>query len=166
MKVKYLDESDILLSFNLIYEEYDKKDDRVPNYLKEKRGLDHLVKILERSQMHYYPTMIDKVAFLFTGINQGHYFSNGNKRLAIVIAITFLIKNNRMIRKYQKATFKKKLKQLFPEVNKIEDDKSFTPLDLVFYNLALFVANHDEYKLSHDDVRERVKEFITFSLKK
>jgi len=41
----------------------------------------------------YYPKIEDKILYLFYGINKGHIFSDGNKRMAIVACGQFLFKN-------------------------------------------------------------------------
>lgn len=41
-----------------------------------------------------YPTIAEKAAVLIYSIAKGHVCSNGNKRLAFVLAATFLVKND------------------------------------------------------------------------
>ena len=41
----------------------------------------------------YYPTFIDKLTHLFFGVCQFHCFENGNKRMAIVLSVDFLLLN-------------------------------------------------------------------------
>jgi death-on-curing protein len=42
----------------------------------------------------YYPEFIDKVVYLFYGINKGHCFVDGNKRASITLTAYFLEINN------------------------------------------------------------------------
>ena len=41
----------------------------------------------------YYPEFIDKLAYLVFGFCTGHYFNDGNKRIALTIGSYFLYKN-------------------------------------------------------------------------
>lgn len=41
-----------------------------------------------------YPTLVDKVAILFYGINKNHSFKNGNKRISAASLIVFLYIND------------------------------------------------------------------------
>lgn len=42
----------------------------------------------------YYPELIDKISYLFYGINSGHCFVDGNKRASIALTAYFLEINN------------------------------------------------------------------------
>lgn len=41
----------------------------------------------------YYPTFVDKLTYLVFGFCSGHYFSDGNKRIALTLGAYFLHKN-------------------------------------------------------------------------
>jgi len=48
---------------------------------------------------HYYKNFWDKSAYLFVSVAEGHFFSNGNKRLALSLLakfyeINFIVKEN------------------------------------------------------------------------
>lgn len=43
----------------------------------------------------YYPEFIDKLAYLVFGFCTGHYFNDGNKRIALTIGSYFLYKNRK-----------------------------------------------------------------------
>jgi len=59
-----------------------------------KEGENQLDSILGHIQNDiYYPEIEDKLLYLFYGINKGHIFSDGNKRMAIVACGQFLFKN-------------------------------------------------------------------------
>ncbi len=59
-----------------------------------KEGENLLESILGHIQNNdYYPKIEDKLLYLFYGINKGHVFSDGNKRMAIVLSSQFLLKN-------------------------------------------------------------------------
>ena len=42
----------------------------------------------------YYPEFIDKLTYLVFGFCTGHYFNDGNKRIALTIGAFFLYKNS------------------------------------------------------------------------
>lgn len=41
----------------------------------------------------YYPSFTDKLSYLVYGFCHGHYFLDGNKRIALTIGVYFLLKN-------------------------------------------------------------------------
>ncbi len=41
----------------------------------------------------YYPTFVSKLTYLVFGFCSGHYFSDGNKRIALTLGAYFLYKN-------------------------------------------------------------------------
>jgi len=41
----------------------------------------------------YYPTFTDKLSYLVYGFCRGHYFLDGNKRIALTVGVYFLLKN-------------------------------------------------------------------------
>lgn len=66
--------------------------DPLPDFRRE--NSENLEKILGLIQNNtYYPTLSDKAAYLFVSIIEGHIYSNGNKRLATVAFLYFLITN-------------------------------------------------------------------------
>lgn len=60
------------------------------------RDEDGLRSVLEFMQNDiYYPTFEDKFIYLTFRICTGHYFNDGNKRVALTIGVRFLILNNK-----------------------------------------------------------------------
>jgi len=45
-----------------------------------------------------YPALVDKAATIFYLVTKNHPFENGNKRMAVSIALTFLYVNNHWVR--------------------------------------------------------------------
>jgi len=93
-KLKYLEYEDFLiLLFAVVSEQYRRgKNEPLPDYSKE--DSDDLRKVLEHSKNDtYYPKVIDKAAYIFTSIVCGHIYSNGNKRLALIAMVFFLMIN-------------------------------------------------------------------------
>lgn len=41
----------------------------------------------------YYPTFVEKLAFLISRFCTGHYFNDGNKRISLTLGVYFLHKN-------------------------------------------------------------------------
>lgn len=84
----------VLLLFGLVKQQlsYDPSDP-LPDYSKENpSGLKKVLELYRND--NYYPTFFEKAAYLFVGIIKGHYYSNGNKRLAFVALLYFLAINN------------------------------------------------------------------------
>lgn len=54
--------------------------------------LDAVISFIQHDD--YYPELIDKVSYLFYGINTGHCFADGNKRASIALTAYFLEINN------------------------------------------------------------------------
>ncbi len=42
----------------------------------------------------YYPTFVDKLAYLVFSVNKGHCFTDGNKRSCIALGLSFMTVNN------------------------------------------------------------------------
>src|SRR5690606_8963648 len=128
-------------AFRFISERYSKLEE-VPSY-REKTGFPNLMATLERAKEDiYYPDLVSKAAYLFININKGHFFSNGNKRLSIVILLLFLIINSCSFKNEDKEWYKGKLNALFPECTDLpmEDFSDFTPVDFCAYHLAIRTA--------------------------
>jgi death-on-curing family protein len=53
---------------------------------------------LENVKFDYYPDLLTKAVNLFYLINTGHVFYNGNKRMAVVATMVFLLKNDKMLK--------------------------------------------------------------------
>lgn len=106
----------------------------MPNYRKEYRGSDGLRTILKFCRNdRYYPTLEAKAAYIFVGLIEGHHYSNGNKRLALVITLYFLILNNYELKANQKE----------------------------IYDLALFIADQRKNKgASFDNLKTEVESYF------
>ena len=73
---------------------YDESESYRPIYESQSEGLNNLDKTLVFVQNdEYYPDFYLKTAYLFLSITKGHYFSNGNKRLAAALTSFFLVVN-------------------------------------------------------------------------
>lgn len=61
--------------------------------VREEEGLDKIVDFIHND--FYYPELEDKLTYLVFSLCTGHYFSDGNKRISIVAAAHFLIRNHK-----------------------------------------------------------------------
>lgn len=155
----YFDEVDLDSIFSVIAEHFSSQE-QIPNYKEDTRGIEELLGIFERVRMPHYPTLADKAAFIFIQINKGHFFSNGNKRLALVVAAGFLLINNRALA-LDRSTAKEILITLFPLCeHDLEDHDELSPEEYALYNLSIIVADSHKY-LSNEEGFDVLKEKIT-----
>ena len=139
--------------------------EEVPVYRDNREGMEKLLGVLERAQMDaYYPTLLDKATHLLLSINKGHFFSNGNKRLALVVATTFLTINGKRIRESTKSAYEDLLASLFPEHVERTDFPEFTATDFATYNLSILIAESGAYGIEYDVLKERVHTFLSHSV--
>lgn len=147
--------------FNIIATRYSQSEE-VPSYRDEK-GFPDLISTLERvKEDNYYPDLYSKAAYLFINLNQGHFFSNGNKRLSIVALTFFLGLNLCVFKNENKEWYKEKLINLFPECSDIdfEDFSDFTSVDFCVYHLAIRTAASGKYNIDHQVLKDRVYKFF------
>lgn len=138
--------------------------EEVPQY-REERRFDEFCGVLRQAKSDtYYPTVLEKAVYLLVGINKGHFFSNGNKRLALVVTTLFLAINDLQLKKESKEWYRTLLENLFPEYTQWEDFSDFTPTDYATYNLSIMIADSGVYNISHDQLKERVHSFFDQSL--
>ena len=62
--------------------------------IREEAGIEKLVDFIQNDL--YYPTLVDKITYLVFALCSGHYFMDGNKRISIVAAAHFLVKNKKL----------------------------------------------------------------------
>jgi death-on-curing family protein len=138
--------------------------EEVPNYNDEHLGVEKLCGIFEQIQSDvFYPTLLDKAAYLLIGINKGHFFSNGNKRLALVATTVFLTLNDITFKKAEKEWYRETLELLFPEYASWTDFDDFTHTDFATYNLSIMVADSGVHGISHDELKRRLRTFFELS---
>ncbi len=117
-----------------------------PKYEEDASGMGELEKVLSfiRSE-EYYPTFEDKAAYLIASIAGSQYFQNGNKRLATVTLLLFLIENDVRIKNINFSQFKQVLLVFFPEAQ-IEDNSSIQEAHPLFlYNLAIVLGDRSKW---------------------
>lgn len=146
--------------FDLLENRYTRAEE-IPLYKIEKSGFDQFCGVLQKVQADtYYPSLFEKATYLLVNINKGHFFSNGNKRLALVTTTTFLSINHYQLKNESKKWYKEFLGGLFPEYENWTDYDEFTSTDFVTYNLSIMIADSGVYNISHDELKERVTNFF------
>ena len=160
----YLADSELDSVFSFVAQRYGRQEE-VPVYRDSADGIAKLLGVLERAQMDaYYPTLLDKATHLLLSINKGHFFSNGNKRLALVVTTTFLTLNDKHLEENSKDSYKALLAELFPEHTECMDFPDFTATDFATYNLSIIIADSGTYGIAYDVLKVRVHSFLARSV--
>lgn len=163
--MRYIKRQDLSLIHEII-ENSLTHSETVPDYTKESEGVNQWESVLNSTKARkYYPRFFDKATKLLIDVNKGHFFSNGNKRLALVTALLFVYYNGYRFHDYQKKKYRKYLKDSFPECTTYQDF-SFLPVEFAYYNLSIIIASHNIYSIPHPILKERVKSFLEFSIYK
>jgi len=143
-----------------------KYDQELPEYQNEPEGIKNLIGVLDRAQTNYYADFFEKAAFLIVAINKGHFFTNGNKRLSLVVAIVFFYINKYFTLPHTKFNYKEKIKELFPECDELPDEHGASPREFALYNLALIIASGEKYNIEFDELKKRSEELLRFIFRK
>lgn len=69
-------------------------DELFPSYVEELNAVNQLRKVLLLAQEDYYETIHQKAAYIMTAIAGSQYFSNGNKRLSLLLISVFYLHND------------------------------------------------------------------------
>lgn len=159
--VYYLGDEHLDPIFAFVAERYGHQEE-VPIYRNNIDGVSSLLGVLERTRMDaYYPNLLDKATHLLVEINKGHFFSNGNKRLALVITTTFLTLNNKHLKELSKDEYQKALSSLFPKHKEYTDFPEFAATDYATYNLSIIITNSGSYNLEHETLKMNVRKFLS-----
>lgn len=160
--MRYLDKKDLIeIIFPYVSTRYGRIEE-VPDYENDREGMSQLLGVLERVQNDtYYPSVLDKTTYLITTINKGHFFANGNKRLALVITVAFLILNEKDLKLDSKEFYASLLSEIFPEEQEEwKDFPEFSSTDFATYNLLIEIAKSAEFGVDHDELKKRVYLFF------
>ena len=161
---RYLADEHLDPIFTFVAERYGRQEE-VPVYRDNLSGIAQLLGVLERARMDiYYPTLLDKATHVLLSINKGHFFSNGNKRLALVVTTTFLTMNEKHLKENSKESYRELLASLFPEHTECSDFPEFTPTDFATYNLSIIIADSGTYNIEYDSLKKRVHTFLSRSV--
>jgi len=170
MNVFYVELESLEIVFGLIYNFYS-KGETTPTYTFETLGMDKLSGVLVGVREDtYYPSVFDKAAYLLLQINTGHFFSNGNKRLALVTTKIFLginkirlktdIWGKKQLNEMSKIEYKKLLEILFPKFVNFEDQENFTSADFGYYNISIIIADYHKYVEDFDSLKIKTRYFL------
>lgn len=163
--VYYLPEESLEKIFEFVSKRYARIEE-VPRY-REERRFDEFCGVLRQAHSDtYYPTVLEKAVYLLVSINKGHFFSNGNKRLALVVMTLFLAINDLQLKMGDKPWYRTILSELFPEYKQWEDFKEFNSTDFATYNLSIMIADSGVYGISHDELKQRVHSFLERTIEK
>ena len=137
---------------------YVRENNPAHDYLTEPEAMLQIEGCLERVKWDYVRGIIPKATQLFICINKGHYFENGNKRLALVTLLSFLLENGYGFREnLDKGEFAEQLEKLFPDFEDFEDEDDFVSTEFAYYNLTIIVADSGKYNYLHDELKEKVR---------
>lgn len=148
--------------FNSIETYLQSGNDLVPTYSHEKHGCEQIISLLDRIQSDYYPDFFSKATYLFLSINKGHFFSNGNKRLAATFLKLFYTLNNYKVSSHPFPEAEIIIKSQLIKVNLIDNEfnKNFFKGDnqLEFlYAIALATARKELENVSFDVLKQLVE---------
>lgn len=98
LEINYINYEDFArILFALVEEQFDyDPSDPLPDYRAENSEQLHTILTFIQNDEHY-PALEEKSAYLFVSIVKNHIYSNGNKRLALITFLYFLIINGMMI---------------------------------------------------------------------
>ena len=164
--MNYLDPEHLEGVFGTIQKNFSRQEE-VPDYLSLTPGIERLSGVLQGVQMDtYYPTLHDKAAYLLVQINAGHFFPNGNKRLALVTTGFFLDINGHMLKHAEKQGYHTIVEGLFPEFTAFEDYPEFIGIDYGTYNISIIIAESRKMEIPFDSLKLRVRSFLEWAITK
>lgn len=155
----YLGDTDLTDAFSFIYNQF--QWEQAPPYESEEEGMEIMRGVVEKMHFSYYETVHDKAAYLFLEVVSGHPFSNGNKRLALVLTLVFFLYNYYAFDATKdKHGYANELQRAFPEIESWDDFDEFSGIDFALYNVAGLVARHHEEGIASSVMRERLGSFF------
>lgn len=128
-------------------------------YKNDKRGIVLLEGILDQIRSDLYATFYEKAAFLFVSINKGHFFQNGNKRLALILLLHFINKNDGTYTIRKQQTYADLFKRRFPNYTPSPNEFRYV-VGWACYNLNKAVAAATRDEKSFDELKKDVEEFL------
>ncbi len=164
--MQYHEQSDLEAIFKIVADHYARAEE-VPQYAEEQVGVEKLLGVFDGVRSGtFYPSLEDKAAYLLLQVNKGHFFSNGNKRLALVVAVAFVVINDMVVLDTSKDEYRERLRGLFPQFDRFEDQPDFTSDEFALYNLSIIIADSHKYVgvAGFEELKEKVKNFFVLSL--
>ena len=160
--------------FNIIFSDirelaYD--DVEKPMYENDSYGINKLESILTFIKNDdYYSTFYQKATYLFLNLSRGHYFSNGNKRIAIYSFLYFVYLNKYRYRNIQKNTYQKWFLKHFPNyVLEVDEFHTNWGWALFNFNKAINVTEEEKiygHKCTFIELKDITEAFFRFILRK
>ena len=155
--------------FEFIFEDIKKfiYDDKAKPSYENDAGIEQFKSILDFVKNDdYYPTILNKAAYLLISISTGHKFRNGNKRLALFTFAYFLHSNNISFKKHRKKTYRKWFKQYFPKY-KMSPNDFLRNVGWALYNFNKCINIKEQEKnrghnYNYDDLKNIAEEFTNF----
>ena len=160
--ILYFEVDNLIHLFEVIYSHYTRVEE-VPRYEDYAEGISKIGAILQGVKSDHYQTLYEKAAYLFIQINKGHFFPNGNKRLAVVVSIGFLFLNDCDFIYRSKSDYKRKIEAIFPQFNDFKEFPEFSPEDTVFYNLSILVADNHRYEPDFDKLKKGAESLFGYA---
>jgi len=134
------------------------------DYEFELNGMFELEKVLNFVREDgYYPTFQEKASYLICSIAGSQYFSNGNKRLSIMVLIKFLGLNKIPMKQFSEEDYQSQLKEYFPLSAWEEKENIQAPHAKFLYNLAILIGDRTQWgDMKFSDVKQYVAEIFKY----
>lgn len=144
----------------ITYDDESKK----PSYEDCQNGLSQLDCVLSLIKNDdYYPSFLKKASYLFVAISTGHYFPNGNKRLALFSLVYFLVNNNCNWKENTPEKFLIFFKKYFPNC-KLSPENFNTTNGWALYNFNKAInsinPNKKNYKYNFNKTKKITEKFL------
>jgi prophage maintenance system killer protein len=160
----YLKTEQLPILFELV-KKYYSRNEEVPTYGNFTEAISKLSSVLDGVQNNLYLSISHKIAYLFLQINKGHFFPNGNKRLALVVAVVFAMINNYQLKELTRDEYQYLTQRLFPKYNRFQNF-NFFPEEFGLYNLSIIVADSHLYMSDFSELKKAAEAFFEFALVK
>ncbi len=142
-------------------------DEQIPSYETEPKAVEQLLGTIQLSSEAYYPSLEEKAAYIFTSIAKGHFFINGNKRLAVVTVLLFFWDNDcraHMLQIEAEKTCLDLINTIFPEVVDIdkilEESRDLNMLQQFLYLISFIAVESERYGYDFNILKSKVKQFF------
>ncbi|KXK26857.1 MAG: hypothetical protein TR69_WS6001000878 [candidate division WS6 bacterium OLB20] len=167
--VRYIPPESLPQIFTAIEEYLHQENDPVAHYANERDGCRQLESVLERIQEDYYPDFNSKATYLFLSVNRGHFFSNGNKRLAATLLKVFYTLNDYHVDPDSLPELIIRTDHHTIDLTKGDWDATFFNGDaqmIFLYAIAVTVADEQFQNIQFDDWKLLVERLLQVVLKK
>lgn len=145
-------------------------DDGKPRYENCLDGMNKLESILTLIKNNtYYPDYHQKASYLSLALSTGHYFINGNKRLALFSYIYFTNLNKYKYRKLNEKKYIEWFKKYFPNY-KMSKHNFYSNIGWALYNFNRAInikksQNEQGHQYNFDELKKITENFFRFITK-